>query len=242
MESKPDLLIPFNTYIREFSRFDRSLSSLHPYRKLRSISQSLGEERKSTCLKLLSMFRFRQLKVDGGTQLVPELSDESDPGNECLTGMMVLLIISFSRVLDIWLPFPLVFGTLASSPCLHSPESVHRTGVSALYPRILHAYKRVILPVTGDTTLSSHALLMEDLRYLYSIFDGCPVFPVMDSLQLLNQIVSSANLGQEIRMNQIHRGFPSSPSLSASYSPSYRRSVIEQSVTEGGEWTLLDQL
>lgn len=178
-------------------------------------------------MNLLTMFRFRHLRVDGGTQVVAE-----DANVDCVVGMSVLLLILLSRVLDVSYPFPLVFATLSSSPCLHVPS-----GVQAVpYPRILHAYKRVILPVTGDATLSSHALLLEDLRYLT---DGT-VIPSMDPLELIDQIVSSRNLGHEVRI--LKKSFPSSPSLSASFSPSYRRSVIEQSVTEGGEWTLLDQL
>lgn len=203
---------------------------MHPFRKLRSVAQSLAEERKTACRKLLWMFRFHQITVDGGTQLVPESSDDNS--------MTVFLLIAMSRVLDIWLPFPLVFGTLCSSPCLHSPAG----SSVAEYPRILHAYKRVILPVTNDSTLSSYALLLEDVKYLCWVVDqGIFQAVATDPLQMINQVIQSPNLGREIA-NPLQRSFPSSPSLSSSFSPSYRRSVIEQSVTEGGEWTLLDQL
>lgn len=228
--------LAFEKYLRDPGRFDRALSSMHPFRKLRSVAQSLAEERKAACKKLLSMLRFRQITMDGGTQLVPELSD--DP---VVVSMTVFLLIALSRVLDIWLPFPVVLGTLSSSPCLHSPYSVYETGSVAAYPRILHSYKRVILPVTGDATLTCYALFLEDLKYLAWTVDQGVLPGILDPLQMINQIISSPNLGREIA-NPLQRSFPSSPSLSSSYSPSYRRSVIEQSVTEGGEWTLLDQL
>jgi hypothetical protein len=231
-------------YLHDSNRMDKSLSSLHPYRKLRSFAQSLSEERRAACQRLLSMFRFRQITVDGGSQLVPELAESMDgksSSTSALYCMIVCLIVTISRVLDTWLPFPLVVGTLATSPCLHTPSSVYETGGLGIYPRILHTYKRVILPITGDQTLSSHALLVEDTRYLAWTIDPGILTVSQDILQTINQILISQNLGREIA-NPLQRSFPSSPSLSSSYSPSYRRSVIEQSVTEGGEWTLLDQL
>ena len=228
--------VSFDEYLGNSSRFDRTLGSLHPYRKLRSVAQSLAEERKAACIKLLNMCRFRQVSIDGASQLVSEIADSTP--SEVLAGMSVFLIIIMSRVLDSWLPFPLVFGTLASSPCLHSPSSDELVP----YARILHSYKRVILPVIGDSTLSSHALFIENLKYM-ATWTGNPYLLTVppDALQILNHIMNSSNLGREIA-NPLQRSFPSSPSLSSSYSPSYRRSVIEQSVTEGGEWTLLDQL
>jgi hypothetical protein len=231
--------VPFDLYLKEHTKFDKGLNAMHPYKKLRSVAQSLADERRAAVIKLISIFRFRQVTIDGVSELVPETSDD----NSCpaLASTIVALTVSIIKVLDVCLPFPIVFGTLTTSPCLHSPASTYNSGSVSAYPRVLHSYKRVLLPVTGDATLSSYALLLEDLKYIWWTVDQASMAGLSDPLQIINQFISSSNLGREIA-NPLQRSFPSSPSLTASLSPSYRRSVIEQSVTEGGEWTLLDQL
>lgn len=233
---RSEFLISFDEYLRHSSRYERTLSALHPFRKLRGVAHSLAEERKRLCQEVLSMFRLRPVMVGGGSELVADFTEEEGSNTSVAAGMIVCILVLVAQVLDIPLPFPIAMGTIVSSPCLHNAAVAYETGC-APYARILHRYKRVILPVTGDPSLSSQALLMENLRYLTGF-----THVGADPVQLLALMMSSAHLGKEFVSQRSH---PSSPSLSGSCSPSsssYRRSVIEQSVTEGGEWTLLDQL
>jgi hypothetical protein len=227
--------IGFEEYLAHSSKYDKTLSALHPFRKLRGVAHSLAEERRRLCQDLLSIFRFRPVSVGGGPELVADFTEDD---SSVAAGIIVSVLAHLAMVLDVPLPFPVTMGTVVSSPCLHHPAEVYRSGCPP-YARILHRYKRVILPVTGDPTLSSQALLMENLRFL----TGMPAIG-SDAVHMIACLVSSPHLGKEF-VGPLQRSHPSSPSLSGSCSPSsasYRRSVIEQSVTEGGEWTLLDQL
>lgn len=257
---KQEVAVSFETYMKEASRYDKSLSSLHPFRKLRSIAHTLFEERRSLCMKLLSMFRFRLISMHEdtslGTPTVPGVSElvgdfytldgQKDQLSVVLL-FMVPLIIILCKIIDTPLPFPLVYGTLCTSPVLHSPRSVYSFGCPP-YPRILYAHKKLVIPLEGTITNEALGLLTEDLRFLSSEANQSPLnsVPFMEPMALLSTIFTSSNLGRAIYKGPMSGSFPSSPSISASSSPilssSYRKSVIEQSLTEGGEWTLLDQL
>ena len=244
-------------YIQDPGRYDKGFNALHPYRKLRGIAHSLYEERRSVCMKLLGMFKFRQVTLhrdDGASGPIAELvgdfyspDGDRDPSFRILVLLFVsALLIQVAKVLDVPLPFPVVFGTCVSSPCVHSPVSAYETGCPP-HPRILHAFKRVILPLYSDAVSSaifenSTNLLVENLRFIAAVTNQVPISAVpvsMDPVALLGSIFNSTQLGRET-FSPLSKS--SAPSLTGSPSASHRGSVIEQSVTEGGEWTLLDQL
>ena len=80
----------------------------------------------------------------------------------------------------------------------------------------------------------SSNLLLENFRQLVSQANQVNVGSVLvqrDLLQCISAVISGFALGKEIF---------SEKSLTPSLSAAYR--IVEQSVTEGGEWTLLDQL
>jgi hypothetical protein len=268
LSPKPEFTISFERYISQPSKFDKTISSLHPFRKLRGVASNLVEERRAVCLRLLGLFQLRQINMRSelseedqsmqSTELVADFYAPEEAGDHYSHRILSLtftasLALWLSQVLDVPLPFPMAFGTSVSSPCLHASPNVFDSG-TVPFPRFLHMYKRVLLPLfseKGTGVVSSYdnatALLFEDLRYLTSMHSRLPMasFPVLtDPLEILNIIYSSPGLGREIHPPLLASSFPSSPSLSASFSPSatFRRSVIEQTVTEGGEWTLLDQL
>ena len=209
------------------------------------MGQNLFDERRQLCLKLFSMFQFRPVSVHASVSLVGDFfSDNTDTLDFVGVQFVVPLLIQLSWVLDLPLPFPVLLGTAVSSPSLHSPVSVLNTGCPP-YPRILHPCKRILIPLAADSSelgQSGKNLLVENLRFLAAHAQAVPlssVPQVADPFVLLSQTFNAPNLGRAI-----FSSVPSSPSISASFSPSssYRKSVIEQSVTEGGEWTLLDQL
>ncbi len=265
---RQEFTLTFETYIKETSRYDKNLSSLHPFRKLRSIAQTLFDERRSLCMKLLSIFRFRLINMHednsqgdiagsspqpaafaGVSELVGDfytMDGQKDQLGVVMLFIVPLLII-LSKIIDVPLPFALVYGTLCSSPTLNSPKSVYSFG-SSPYPRILYAHKRLLIPMEPSLSHEALGLLTENLRYLSSMANQTHLssVPFMEPMTLLSTIFTSSNLGRAIYRGPMSCSFPSSPSLSASTSPilssSYRKAVIEQSLTEGGEWTLLDQL
>jgi len=265
---KPEFTVTLETYLRNPARFDKSFSALHPFRKLRAVAQSLHDERRSACMKLLSMYKFRQVSMrqQESESTEPALSElvgdfYSPEGISRDQSMRVLVLlhvtaltIQLTRVLDISVPFPLIFGTCVSSPCLHASPVVYETGCPA-YPRILHPYKRVLLPLysseQSEQLLSvfdnATGLLLHDLKFISNIVNQAnQIFPTncTDPVALLASIMAVPQIGRELVCCSENSSL-SSPSLAGSYSPSsasYRKSVIEQSVTEGGDWTLLEQL
>lgn len=205
----------FAMYMNDQQKYEKRLNSFHPYRRLRSISDRLVEERRQKCLRLFSLFQFRTVNVDSSCSLVADFCYEEN-NSLLLVQFVVPLLILLGVVLDVPLPFPLSFGTLVSSPCLPSFP----------VPQVLHAFKRTLVRPTPEET--SYVLLIEDLRFIASIAQGFPLSSIpetADPIALLSLII----LGRGAQ--------GSSPSSSFRKSP-----VIEQSVTEGGEWTLLDQL
>jgi hypothetical protein len=219
-------------------------------------------------MKLLSMFKFRQVSMrrqesESAEPVLSELvgdfySPEGVSRDQSMRVLVLLhvtaLTIQLTKVLDIAVPFPLIFGTCVSSPCLHASPAVYETGCPA-YPRILHAFKRVLLPLYSSEqsgqllSVFDNAtwLLLQDLKFISNtVNQGNQIFPTncTDPVALLASIMAAPQIGRELVCCSVNSS-PSSPSLAGSYSPSsasYRKSVIEQSVTEGGDWTLLEQL
>jgi hypothetical protein len=174
-------------------------------------------------------------------------------------------LIILTRILDIPIPFPVVYGTLVSSPNLHSPISALETGCPS-YPRILHAYKRVLsplcttqgvptegLPGQSSSTFSpvvfrnSCDLIVQDLQYISWLCGSTT--QLTDPVAILSAIITSPNLGRVFSSTTPAGGSPrtspvspSSPVISGPGSPAAGRKNFEQSLAEGGEWTLLDQL
>lgn len=238
---KPEFQISLLTYLRDHGAYDKSLSSMHPYRRLRGVAQSLAEERRSFCLRILSACKFRQISVHGVSELIADVPQDELSGpnySGIVTGFASLALIHISKVLDIPLPFPMMYGTIVSSSSVHSGPSVYESGCQPV-PKILHAYKRTLQGVSG-----SSILLYENIRQVVSQANQVSVGSVLvqqDLLSGLSAIASGFALGREIPISQKR---PPSPPLSAiassPASASFR--IIEQSVTEGGEWTLLDEL
>ena len=240
------------------AKFEDLFSALHPFKKFRSLSHSLGEERRLASMAILSMFRFRFINIQAPSRgLSP--SDHGIPSIElvgdfdALDGtpdqmhvvllFVVPVLIALSRIIDTPVPFPVVYGTLVSSPNLHSPFSALEAGCPP-YPRILHAFRRVLSPICTTQGVAEQPpvvfktsvdLLNENLRYLASR-DGTITVPltITDPVAILSYIVITPDSSQSPIMSP--RLPPSSPPRQP------RKTVIEQSVAEGGEWTLLDQL
>jgi hypothetical protein len=248
MTPRQDNTIPFGTYMREHHRFDRTLSSLHPFRKLRGVAQTLFEERRAVCIRLLSLFRFRLLNVHEDSSSVGDVAgvpttelvgdfytmDGQKDQLHIVLLFIVPLVILLCQILEIPLPFPLAYGTLSSSFAPSTPPVVH--------PVVLSPHKNQVSPIDQGI-----GLLIENLRYVAGITNQAFVPFGSELMTLLSTIFTSTNLGRVIHKEPgLLSSFPSSPSISASNSPllssSYRKAVIEQSLTEGGEWTLLDQL
>lgn len=210
-------MLSYEEYQRDFLKYDKRLNALHPYRRLRSISRSLCDERRQLCLKLFSMFNFRSVSISTSSLEIELLGDFLDPDSgdkdqmPLLIQFIVPLLISIASVLDVSLPFPLAIGSCLSSPCLDICPPV---------PVIVHVFKDITATELG-------ILLIEDLRFIAAAAQNISIGSVpdlADPLALLSLTIHAPN-----------------PTISAS--SSYRKPpVIEQSVTEGGEWTLLDQL
>jgi hypothetical protein len=257
---KDENRISLNEFLNRPNEFEQTFSALHPFRKFRSLSHSLREERRLACIAILSMFRFRFINIQ--TPGTPDFSNHRGLPSTELVGdfdaldgtpdqmhvvllFVVPVLIGISRILDIPLPFPVVYGTLVSSPNLHSPFSALEAGCPP-YPRILHPFRRVLSPICTTQGVAEHPpvvfknsieLLNENLRYIASIQrDGMETVPpsITDPVAILSYIVITTETSQSPIMSP--RLPPSSPPRQP------RKTVIEQSVAEGGEWTLLDQL
>jgi len=282
---KQELQVPFATFINNPSLFDNKFSTLHPFHKLRGLAHSLAEERRLACMSVLSMYRFRFINIQNppnivsstGSSIITELVGDFDALDGSADQLHVVLLflvpvlILLTRILDIPIPFPIVYGTLVSSPNLHSPISALETGCPS-YPRILHAYKRVLSPLctthgtpTEPTTSGSQSvvgpvvfrasvdLLIQDLHYMHWLSGAGGEIMTADPIAILSAIVTSPNLGRIFTSQNRNSPklsplmSPSSPGLSGvlnscAASPMKRPSMFEQSIAEGGEWTLLDQL
>ena len=231
---------PFEEYLQEPDRMDK-LSAMHPYRKLRGLAFSLSEHRRNACMKVIELCRFRQVSVNGVTQLIADVPQDelsSESFSFTVTSLASLALILIGKILDIPLPFPMVYGTVVSSSCLHTELG----GKSSCFPKILHAYKRTL-----HSAQTCSNLLSENFRQIVSQANQVPLASSVlvqaadeSVVQALYAVISAFALGREI----LSVNKKTSPALSASGSPavsaSYR--IIEQSTAEGGEWTLLDQL
>lgn len=225
---KPEYAVSFDAFLKDPGKYERILSAMHPYRKLRGLAHSLSEERRGVCMKILSMYKFRQVSVHGVRDQIWDVTQDELSGSVysgIIRSFASLALIQLAQVLDISLPFPLAYGTLVSSTCLHRGQEME--GQIPYFPKILHAYKRRL--VEGSSNL-----LLENFRLLVSQANQVNVGSVLvqrDLLQCISAVISGYALGKEIFSAKAV-----TPSLSAAYR------IVEQSVTEGGEWTLLDQL
>jgi hypothetical protein len=274
---KKEFQVAFEDYIKNPAQYEKILSTLHPFHKLRGLGNSLAEERRLACMSVLSMYRFRFINIQkpasspGGSGITTELVGDFDALDSSADQLHIVLLflvptlIILTRILDIPIPFPVVYGTLVSSPNLHSPISALETGCPS-YPRILHAYKRVLsplcttqgvptegLPGQSSSTFSpvvfrnSCDLIVQDLQYISWLCGSTT--QLTDPVAILSAIITSPNLGRVFSSTTPAGGSPrtspvspSSPVISGPGSPAAGRKNFEQSLAEGGEWTLLDQL
>jgi len=262
---KEENRVALAAYLLNPSKYDSFFSALHPFRKFRSLFNSLHEERRLACIAILSMFRFRFINIQNpkdengdftnrspSTELVGDFDalDGTPDQMHVVLLFVVPVLIGLSRILDIPVPFPVVFGTLVSSPNLHCPHSALETGCPP-YPRILHAFRRVLSPICTTQGVAEHPpvvfknsvdLLNENLRYMALIqHDGAEISPSTDPVAILSRIVITTPLSP-VTSPRLSPPAPASPRSARSPLISSRKSVIEQSLAEGGEWTLLDQL
>ena len=266
---KEENQVPLSSFLIDPNRYDSVLGALHPFRKFRSISNSLYEERRLACIAILSMFRFRFINIQKPASPAKSYSEPRTPSTElvgdfdALDGtpdqmhvvllFVVPVLIGLSRILDLPIPFPIVYGTMVSSPNLHSPYSALESGCPP-YPRILQAYRRVLSPICTTQGVAEHPpvvfknsvdLLSENLRYMAMIqADGTDSVPptVSDPVAILSYIVRASNAPQSPSMSPRPPPSPASPRPVRSPLVTSRKAVIEQTLAEGGEWTLLDQL
>ena len=252
-----------SNYLVDPAKFDSFFSALHPFKKYRSLSNSLHEERRLACISTLSMFRFRFINIQNpanenmlgpSTELVGDFDalDGTPDQMHVVLLFVVPVLILLSRILDIPVPFPVVFGTLVSSPNLHCPYCALETGCPP-YPRILQAFRRVLSPICTTQGVAEHPpvvfknsvdLLNENLRYMATIQrQGADIVPpnITDPVAILSQIVITTPTSP-VMSPRLSPPSPASPRPIRSPLVTSRKAVIEQSVAEGGEWTLLDQL
>ena len=137
---KPEYAVSFDAFLADPGKYERILSAMHPYRKLRGLAHSLSEERRGGCMKILSMYKFRQVSVHGVTEQISDVPQDELSGSVysgIIRSFASLALIQLARVLDIPVPFPVAYGTLVSSTCLHRGQEME--GQIPYFPKILHA-------------------------------------------------------------------------------------------------------
>jgi len=120
--------VSVSDYLQNPEIWDTQLSMLHPLRRLRSAVTSLQQKRKDKCRLFLSFFPESESLELPTEELTREVS---------FTFATHILVI-WSSLLDVALPFPIALGSQSTSAALPNEE--------AFLPRLLHpALRRVVL-------------------------------------------------------------------------------------------------
>jgi hypothetical protein len=184
------------------------LPLLHQFRQLLSVAQAISEERKIKTEELVKIFP----------------SDSTEP--TALNTYTAQILVLISEIACVPLPFPVAFGSMASSPLLAIPAAAL---VSGTYPepRLLHPSQRRLAILEGPQTPLAQRLIVDDVVFVAAVF-GVAFATAIDNFTVLTALNSAIRAG--------HFGNPFSPT-------SMRIAPFESGddkIADNHEWTVLD--
>lgn len=184
-----------------------NLPLLHPFRQLLSVAKAISDERKTKLEDILHIFP----------------SDCTEP--TAINTYTAQILVLISEITCVPLPFPVAFGSMASSPILTIPEAALVSGTYPA-PRLLHPSQKRLAILEKHQPLAQK-LIIDDVVFLAAVF-GVAFATAIDNFTVLTALSSA------IRACQF--GNPLSQ-------PSMPRTPFESGddkITDNHGWTLLD--